>query len=120
MKAKKRFLSLLLVMCLMIGMLPVGVLAAENGKALQAGAGAIETDDTVYYGTGQRAWQVLSTNGNGGTYNGGSVSADSALFLFLRSGLRQMWFDDDDSYSNVYQDSNLRKYLNNEKILELK
>ena len=116
MKAKKRFLSLLLVMCLMIGMLPVGVLAAENGKALQAGAGAIEKNDTVYYGTEQRAWQALSTSGNGGTYNGGSVSADSALFLFLRSGLRQMWFDDYDSYSNVYKDSNLRKYLNNENV----
>ena len=42
MKAKKRFLSLLLVMCLMIGILPVGVLAAENQKALQAGGGAID------------------------------------------------------------------------------
>ena len=56
----------------MIGMLPVGVLAAENGKALQAGAGAIEKNDTVYYGTEQRAWQALSTNGNGGTYSDGT------------------------------------------------
>ena len=99
-------------MCLMIGMLPVGVLAAENGKALQAGAGAIEKNDTVYYGTEQRAWQVLSTNGNNGTYNGGSVSADSALFLFLRSGLRQLQFDDE--YSNNYTTSTLRAYLNND------
>ena len=92
MKANKRFLSLLLVMCLMIGILPVGVLAAENRKALQAGAGAIEKNDTVYYGTEQRAWQALSTNGNGGTYSDGAnaVQADSALFLFLRSGLRQL------------------------------
>ena len=112
MKHKRRLISLLLVMCLMIGMLPVGVLAAENGKALQAGAGAIEKNDTVYYGTEQRAWQVLSTNGNGGTYNGGSVSADSALFLFLRSGLRQLQFDDE--YSNNYTTSTLRAYLNND------
>ena len=118
MKTRKRFLSLLLAVTLCLSMLPVGVLAAENGKALQAGAGAIETDDTVYYGTGQRAWQALSTNGNGGTYSDGTnaVQADSALFLFLKSGLRQMWFDDYDSYSNVYQDSNLRKYLNNEDV----
>ena len=64
MKHKRRLISLLMVMCLMIGMLPVGVLAAENGKALQAGAGAIEKNDIVYYGTEQKAWQVLSTNGN--------------------------------------------------------
>lgn len=116
MKAKKRFLSLLLVMCLMIGMLPVGVLAAENGKALQAGAGAIEKNDTVYYGTEQRAWQVLSANGNGGTYSDGAnaVQADSALFLFLRSGLRQLWFDDENS--NNYKASILRAYLNNENV----
>ena len=116
MKAKKRFLSLLLVMCLMIGILPVGVLAAENRKALQAGAGAIEKNDTVYYGTEQRAWQVLSANGNGGTYSDGAnaVQADSALFLFLRSGLRQLWFDDENS--NDYKTSILRAYLNNENV----
>ena len=116
MKAKKRFLSLLLVMCLMIGILPVGVLAAENRKALQAGAGAIEKNDTVYYGTEQRAWQVLSANGNGGTYSDGAnaVQADSALFLFLRSGLRQLWFDDENS--NNYKASILRAYLNNENV----
>ena len=103
-------------MCLMIGMLPVGVLAAENGKALQAGAGAIEKNDTVYYGTEQRAWQVLSANGNGGTYSDGAnaVQADSALFLFLRSGLRQLWFDDENS--NNYKASILRAYLNNENV----
>ena len=118
MKAKKRFLSLLLVMCLMIGILPVGVLAAENRKALQAGAGAIEKNDTVYYGTEQRAWQVLSANGNGGTYSDGAnaVQADSALFLFLRSGLRQLWFDDYTSNSNDYKTSILRAYLNNENV----
>ena len=118
MKAKKRFLSLLLVMCLMIGMLPVGVLAAENGKSLQVGAGAIEKNDTVYYGTEQRAWQVLSANGNGGTYRDGAntVQADSALFLFLKSGLRQMWFDDYNSYSNDYETSTLRAYLNNNDV----
>ena len=118
MKPKRRILSLLLAICLVVGIMPTAAFAAENGKALQAGAGAIEENDTVYYGTEQRAWQVLSASGNGGTYSDGknAVQADSALFLFLRSGLRQMWFDDDDSYSNVYQDSNLRKYLNNENV----
>lgn len=90
MRRKKRFLSLLLAVCLMVGLLPASVIAAKNGKALQAGA--IEKNDTVYYGTEQRAWQELSTNGNGGTYSDGAnaVQADSALFLFLRSGLRQL------------------------------
>lgn len=92
MRRKKRFLSLLLAVCLMVGLLPASVIAAKNDKALQAGAGAIEKNDTVYYGTEQRAWQALSTNGNGGTYSDGAnaVQADSALFLFLRSGLRQL------------------------------
>ena len=72
----------------------------------------------MYYGTEQRAWQVLSTNGNGGTYSDGTnaVQADSALFLFLRSGLRQLWFDRDTSRSNNYKTSILRAYLNNENV----
>ena len=118
MKPKRRILSLLLAICLVVGIMPTAAFAAENGKALQAGAGAIETDDTVYYGTGQRAWQVLSANGNGGTYSDGknAVQADSALFLFLRSGLRQLWFNEYNSYSNDYETSTLRAYLNNNDV----
>ena len=118
MKPKRRILSLLLAICLVVGIMPTAAFAAENGKALQAGAGAIEENDTVYYGTEQRAWQVLSASGNGGTYSDGknAVQADSALFLFLRSGLRQLWFDDDTPYSNDYKTSTLRAYLNNENV----
>ena len=118
MKPKRRILSLLLAICLVVGIMPTAAFAAENGKALQAGAGAIEENDTVYYGTEQRAWQVLSANGNGGTYSDGknAVQADSALFLFLRSGLRQLWFNEYNSYSNDYETSTLRAYLNNNDV----
>lgn len=53
MKQKRRFISFLLALCLLVGILPNGVMAAHNGKAIQlvnSGAESIANGDIVWYG----------------------------------------------------------------------
>lgn len=117
---KKRLTAILLSICLLCGLMPgMGTVAYAQGTgAIRPGADSIKKGDTVYFGKGERAWQVLSTNGNGGTYSDGETTVDSnsALFLLSQDGLMQLWFDDSESMSNNYSDSVLRSYLNNTNV----
>ena len=86
MRAKQRILSLLLAVCLIAGLLPATALAAGTGKALQNGAAYISgyngTYNYIYYGTWDGSpmeWRVLSTSGNGGTYD--KSPSNGVLFL---------------------------------------
>ena len=112
----KRIISLALVCLLLAALIPTAAYSAGNGKSIQAGGSAIAKGDTVYYGSGGKAWRVLSLNGNGGTYSDGksNVEADSALFLFSEAALFQTAFDDEfsDGLSNSYTSSTLRATLN--------
>lgn len=96
---KRRFLSALLVLCMMLGFIPAAVPAAnatteQPRRRIMSGASGIAGGDItakkwdyVYFGSynGKPVkWRVLSTNGGGGSYknaDGESVAADSALFL---------------------------------------
>ena len=83
MKQKRRFVSLLLTVCLLLGILPIGVMAAENSKAIQLGAANISgaQEDNIYFGTYRQ-----SSDGSGG-YNIDPIkwrvlsNADGKLFL---------------------------------------
>ena len=86
MRAKRMILSLLLAVCLIAGLLPATALAAGTGKALQKGAACISgyngSYNYIYYGTWDGSpmkWRVLSTSGNGGTYD--KSPSNGVLFL---------------------------------------
>lgn len=56
MKPKRRILSLLLTICLIVGLIPTVAFAADTGKAIQLGASNINCYDStngydyIYYG----------------------------------------------------------------------
>ena len=99
MKPKRKILSLLLVICLVVGLLPTSALAAgtDTGKAIQIGASNISGYDSmnnsydyIYYGTWNSSpikWRVLSMNGNSGTYSDGTNTVDAKNAMFLLSGV---------------------------------
>ena len=114
MRVKNRLLSLLLSACLIAGLLPATALASGTGKALQKGAACISGYnsgwDYIYYGTWDGSpmeWRVLSTTGNGGTYqdaNGGNPS-NGVLFLLSEkllgtagSSMGGVYFDKNDRF----------------------
>ena len=121
-RMKQRLTAILLSICLLSGLMPgVGTVAYAQGTgAIRPGTDSIKTGDTVYFGKEQRAWQVLSTNGNGGTYkdeNQTAVSENRALFLLAKDGMFQTAFDprtpEDSNLSNDYSVSTLRNELKN-------
>ena len=76
---------------------------------MQMGADSIVAGYSVYYGADSREWQVLSTNGNGGTYSDGmnTVDADNAMFLLSKTGM----FKTSLGANNNYQGSTLQGQL---------
>lgn len=110
MKAKKRFLSLLLVICLVAGLMPTTVFAANSGKAIQLGTDALNESinstnaATVYFGQNDTdqpgAWRVIGYNGNGVA----SAQGDMTLLAAGNMGLVQF----STNRTNTYADSNLK------------
>ena len=110
MKAKKRFLSLLLVICLVAGLMPTTVFAANSGKAIQLGTDALNESinstnaATVYFGQNDTdqpgAWRVIGYNGNGVA----SAQGDMTLLAAGNMGLVQF----STNGTNTYADSNLK------------
>ena len=107
---KKRFLSLLLVICLVAGLMPTTVFAANSGKAIQLGTDALNESinstnaATVYFGQNDTdqpgAWRVIGYNGNGVA----SAQGDMTLLAAGNMGLVQF----STNGTNTYADSNLK------------
>ena len=110
MKAKKRFLSLLLVICLVAGLMPTTVFAANSGKAIQLGTDALNESinstnaATVYFGQNDTdqpgAWRVIGYNGNG------VASAQGDMTLLAAGNMGLVHFST--NRTNTYADSNLK------------
>lgn len=131
MKRKQRWLSLLLSVALLIGVLPIGA-AASGGLAMQMGTDAVRTGDKVYYGeeptydgeqvVGQPVpWRVLSKHGSGGTYSDGTnaVDADDALFILALQDMfpRIQYNESSGDHSKLdYATSQLRTYYSDEPV----
>ena len=72
---KKRILSILLLCCMVLTLLPTAAFAADTGKAIQLGTDALSKNvntasaPTVYFGQDHEnnpaAWRVIGYNGNG-------------------------------------------------------
>ena len=72
---KKRILSILLLCCMVLTLLPTAAFAADTGKAIQLGTDALSKNvntasaPTVYFGKDHEnnpaAWRVIGYNGNG-------------------------------------------------------
>ncbi len=90
-KMKKRILSLLLVLCLAVALVPMAVLAADgDGKAIRSGIGDIvgynstsRTYNYIYYGTWRDSpikWRVLDTKTNTGETGALFLMTDECLY----------------------------------------
>ena len=107
---KKRFLSLLLVICLVAGLMPTTVFAANSGKAIQLGTDALNESinstnaATVYFGQNDTdqpgAWRVIGYNGNG------VASAQGDMTLLAAGNMGLVKFSTNGT--NTYADSNLK------------
>ena len=119
MKTRKQFLSLLLAVCLVIGLLPTTAFAVETGtgKAIQlvdngtaANIGGGQADN-IYFGTYQQ-----SSDGNGG-YNIDPIkwrvleNADGQLFLLSDQNLDVFQYHTE-SESVTWETSAIRSWLN--------
>ena len=113
MSVKKRLTATLLCLCMIFTLMPATVFAAGGDgaqrKMLQPGTAGLLVGDKVYYGTEQGTWQVVSTNGNGGTYSDGTntVDAQNVPFLLSDTGIFTTEFGNDDNY----QGSTLQEQL---------
>lgn len=119
MKPKSKLLSLLLVICLVVGLMPTAALAAgtDTGKAIQlvdsetaANIGGGQADN-IYFGTYQQ-----SSNGNSG-YNTDPIkwrvleNADGQLFLLSDQNLDVFQYHT--GYESVtWEKSTMRSWLN--------
>lgn len=87
MSVKKRLTAILLCLCMVFTLMPATVFAAGGDgaqrKMLQPGTAGLLVGDKVYYGTEQGTWQMVSTNGNGGTYSDGTNTVDAQNVPFL-------------------------------------
>ena len=88
---KKRIISLLLVLCLAVALVPMAVLAADgDGKAIRSGIGDIvgynstsRTYNYIYYGTWRNSpikWRVLDTKTNTGETGALFLMTDECLY----------------------------------------
>ena len=124
MKPKRKILSLLLVICLVVGLLPTTVFAANSGKAIQLGTSGISGYDSaagydyIYFGnwtaqdtyttSGPIKWRVLDDRTNTG---------ETGLFL-LSDGLLGtgnsggVYFDNTSPFSNTWQGSDAQAWCN--------
>ena len=123
---KKRFLSLLLVICLVAGLMPTAVFAAgtDTGKAIQLGTSGISGYDSaagydyIYFGSwtaqdtyttsGPIKWRVLDDRTNTGE-TGLFLLSDGLLGTGYSGGV---YFDNTSPYSNTWQGSDAQAWCN--------
>lgn len=121
---KKRFLSLLLVICLVAGLMPTAVFAAgtDTGKAIQLGTSGISGYDStngydyIYFGswtaqdtyttTGPIKWRVLDDLTNTGE-SGLFLLSDALLGTGDNGGV---YFDNTGNVSNAWQNSDAQAW----------
>ena len=118
MKPKRRILSLLLAICLVVGIMPTAAFAANNDKAIQLGASNISGYDStngydyIYYGEWDNSpikWRVLDEQTN--TQNEGLfLLSDVLLGTGIYGGV---YFDNSGSDSNVWQKSTAQTWCKN-------
>lgn len=118
MKQKRRFISFLVAVCLLVGMIPTVAIAAETGKAIQlvnSGSAANisgSQEDSIYFGTYRQ-----SSNGSG-SYNTDPVkwrvlsNADGKMFLLADQNLDVKPYDSSDASTNTWEKSTIRSWLN--------
>ena len=111
MTMKKRLLSVLLMCCMVLTLLPTTAFAADTGKAIQLGTDALSkkvntaTAPTVYFGQNQEnkpaAWRVIG-------YDGSGVASAQGDMTLLAAGTMGVVEFDDTGASTKYAPSNLR------------
>ena len=115
---KKRILSILLMCCMVLTLLPTTVFAEGGAKAIQPGTDGIHGYNTesgysyIYYGTWRGSpikWRVLDDQTNTG---------ESGLFLLSDALLGTGWhgdvyFDNSGNTSNAWQSSTAKTWCNN-------
>ena len=118
MKPKSKLLSLLLAICLVVGLMPTTAFAADGDKTIMPGTSGISGYDGtngydyIYYGTWNGSpikWRVLDDQTNTGS---------TGLFLLsdvlLGSGdFGGVYFDNSSPYSNVWQGSDAQTWCEN-------
>ena len=118
MKPKRRILSLLLAICLVVGIMPTAAFAANNDKAIQLGASNISGYDStngydyIYYGEWDNSpikWRVLDERTN--TQNEGLFLLSDVLLGTGTYG--GVYFDNSGSDSNVWQKSTAQTWCKN-------
>ena len=123
---KKRFLSLLLVICLVVGLMPGTVFAAgtDTGKAIQLGTSGISGYDStngydyIYFGS----WTAQDTNTTSGPIKWRVLddltnTGETGLFLLSDELLGTgedggVYFDNTSPYSNAWQGSDAQAWCN--------
>lgn len=116
MKSRGKILSLLLAICLVVGLLPTMAFAANGDKAIMLGASQLKGRQVsrVYFGTYQQ-----SDNGNGG-YNTDPVKwrvlandeeGSGTLFLLSDQNLDVFQYHTDNE-SVTWEKSTMRSWLN--------
>ena len=108
---KKRILSILLLCCMVLTLLPTTAFAADTGRAIQLGTDALSknvntpTAPTVYFGQNHEnnpgAWRVIGYNGNG------VASAQGDMTLLAAGNMGIIQFADYEA-SNEYAQSKLK------------
>ena len=118
MKPKRRILSLLLAICLVVGIMPTAAFAANNDKAIQLGASNISGYDStngydyIYYGEWDNSpikWRVLDEQTN--TQNEGLFLLSDVLLGTGTYG--RVYFDNSGSDSDVWQNSTAQTWCKN-------
>lgn len=118
MKPKGKILSLLLAICLVVGIMPTAAFAANNDKAIQLGASNISGYDStngydyIYYGEWDNSpikWRVLDEQTN--TQNEGLFLLSDVLLGTGTDG--GVYFDNSGSDSNVWQNSTAQTWCKN-------
>ena len=118
MKPKRRILSLLLAICLVVGIMPTAAFAANNDKAIQLGASNISGYDStngydyIYYGEWDNSpikWRVLDEQTN--TQNEGLFLLSDVLLGTGTDG--GVYFDNSGSDSDVWQNSTAQTWCKN-------
>ena len=111
---KKRLLSILLMCCMVLTLLPTTAFAADTGKAIQLGTDALSKNvntasaPTVYFGQNQvnmpAAWRVIGYDGNG------VASVQEDMTLLAAGSMGEAVFDNDCS-SIEYAPSDLKTVI---------
>ena len=108
---KKRILSILLLCCMVLTLLPTAAFAADTGKAIQLGTDALSknvntaTAPTVYFGQDHEnnpgAWRVIDYDGN----SAAGIAGNMTLLAANNMGLSKF------GASNAYADSALKEAI---------